>query len=389
MNNILYIPSWYPNRTAPADGNFIKRLIEADARYDKVSVLFATPDPMLKAKYQIAVTDNNGYCEVIVYFRQVKGNSLFALPAKVFRRMGANRMGLKELKKCGVAPQLIHVQAALPAILYARRLSRRLNIPYLVTEHGIGYQLSEKKSLTDKLLFRFMKAAYAGAAVIVTVSRYLGEAMRNNGIKNDYRVIPNVVPLPDTPMPAGAAPPAKKRILHISTLAEVKNAHGIINAIKQVSLKRNDFELLVVSDTEEQKELKEYVNASGLNGGVVKFLPYIHDSSEILKLISSSSFMVLFSNYETFSVVLAESLWAGRPVVTSKCGGPEEFISPEFGLLVEPRDEKGLERAITTMLDTSSNYDPAKMRLFARTHFAPEVIGKRLCDLHNEILKGR
>ena len=96
--------------------------------------------------------------------------------------------------------------------------------------------------------------------------------------------------------------------------------------------------------------------------------------------------MVMFSHYETFSIVLAESLWAGRPVITSKCGGPQEFITEEFGVQVTPGDEKELAQAINKMLDTYQSYDTKKMRAFARENFAPAVIGRKIHSIHSEII---
>ncbi len=386
MSEVLFIPSWYPNRTAKDSGNFIRRLIEADSLYDSVSVLFATPDNTMKNKYEIIVKDDNAVLEVKVYFRQIRGDSPLIIPLKAFRRVKAYRLGLKEILKRRKKPELIHVQSALPALLYARRLAVKLKIPYLVTEHGLGYYVSKKNTLTEILLFHALKSAYNGASKIITVSKFLGDAMKNKGLCRSYKVIPNSVPLPDLPPSALAASP-KKRIIHISTLAPVKNAHGIINAIKEVWRQRQDFELVIVSEADEQKELRHYVSEAGLGTETVRFLPYIDDVKELLELLYSSSFMLLFSNYETFSVVLAESLWAGRPVITSRCGGPQEFITAEFGILLEPGDEKTLAEAILTMLDTWQNYDSRKMREFARSHFAPSVIGKEIYETHRDVLK--
>ena len=48
--------------------------------------------------------------------------------------------------------------------------------------------------------------------------------------------------------------------------------------------------------------------------------------------------MVLPSLFETFGVVLIESLMRGVPVVSSRCGGPECIVNQQNVVLVEPQN---------------------------------------------------
>lgn len=374
-NRILFLPSWYPNKTEPASGNFIQRLVEAASAFDNVAVLFTMPVAGLTNEYEILTRHEQGFPEVIVYYDKTGNRS-----SKALRRFKAYQKGFEYLTKSWGVPELVNVQVAFPAVLYAWWLKVRKGIPYVLTEHGLSFY----KSYEAGIKFALVKHAIKKADKIITVSRFLAEAMSNKGIKGPFDVIPNMVPLP-LALPDIKPSGNIKRILHISTLAEVKNISGILRAVKNISNTRKDFELVILSTKEERINTVEYCKSLGLDNSVVKFNDYITDVNEIAKFILACNFMLLFSNYETFSIVLAESLWAGRPVVTSKCGGPQEFINENFGLLVEPGDEKGLEKAINKMLDTWSSYDSAKMKEFARAHFAPEVIGNKMHLLHSEI----
>ena len=44
MKNILWLTSWYPNRLAPFDGDFIQRHAQAVALLHKIEVLFVVND---------------------------------------------------------------------------------------------------------------------------------------------------------------------------------------------------------------------------------------------------------------------------------------------------------------------------------------------------------
>ena len=54
----------------------------------------------------------------------------------------------------------------------------------------------------------------------------------------------------------------------------------------------------------------------------------------------------MFSNYESFGLVLAECIAHGKPVITSICGGITNNISDKFGYTVKPKDEVALTSAI-------------------------------------------
>ena len=56
------------------------------------------------------------------------------------------------------------------------------------------------------------------------------------------------------------------------------------------------------------------------------------------------------SNFETFSSICAEALACGKPVLATRCGGPEEFVNPDDGIMVEPDNPaafaEGIMRAV-------------------------------------------
>jgi glycosyltransferase involved in cell wall biosynthesis len=381
-NKILFIPSWYPNRTEQASGNFIKRLIQANSSYDSVAILFVVPDSKLQKNYEVIVNNEGGIFEVIVYYKKVSNNLIGGTIIKALRRFKAYRAGRLEIYSKWGQPNLVHVQEALPAVIYAWWLKKKLDLRYIVTEHSVVRYISAQSAL----LFNLQRRALKAAERIITVSNYLAEAMRSKGIENNYTIVANVVPLPDS-LPTVHTPEGKKRILHISTLAEVKNVKGILRAIKQVSLKRNDFELVILCEIDNRKEeFIEFSKSLKLEESTVMFKSYIADTGKLAELMLSSNFMLMFSNYESFSVVLAESLWVGRPVITSKCGGPQEFINEDSGILVNPGDEKGLEMAVNKMLDTWQSYNSKKMQEFARNNFASAIIGKKMHLIHSEVI---
>ncbi|QCK16487.1 hypothetical protein DCC35_18000 [Mangrovivirga cuniculi] len=59
-------------------------------------------------------------------------------------------------------------------------------------------------------------------------------------------------------------------------------------------------------------------------------------SSSINAIIDDSDIVMLFSESESFSFVVLEAMGRGKPVIATRCGGPEELIEHEIsGVLVD------------------------------------------------------
>ena len=105
-----------------------------------------------------------------------------------------------------------------------------------------------------------------------------------------------------------------------------------------------------------------------------------------IEFYASIDFLIINSNFETFSVVTAEALASGKPVIASRCGGPEQFITPETGLLVEPRNQKELEAAMVYMSENYQNYNVETLQNSIRQPYSKEVIGKQFYNIYEKCL---
>lgn len=80
----------------------------------------------------------------------------------------------------------------------------------------------------------------------------------------------------------------------------------------------------------------------------VMLLGKITDQAALARLYSMANVTLLTSKRETFSMVTAESLCCGTPVVGFKAGAPEEITIPEYSAFVEQENVDGLYQILNS-----------------------------------------
>ena len=108
-HRILFLASWYPNRTNRVLGVFVRRKAESVSPHCDVAVLFVTMDESIKLNnYDFESGYENGVFTVRVYFKPV----LSGVIKKIFyniRFLKGYYLGLKILKKEWGNFDMIHV----------------------------------------------------------------------------------------------------------------------------------------------------------------------------------------------------------------------------------------------------------------------------------------
>lgn len=383
--NVLFLPSWYPNRTAPSLGNFIQRHAVAVSRYHDVAVLYAVADPNLKDKYELDITEQDGLLELTVYYRKVSSTLPFLSSYLKYKRfINAYRKGYAHLLSLTGKPDLQHVHVIWRAGIFALELLKSANIPVLISEHWSGYMPEDgsygaglQKKITEKLVDK--------SAAVIAVSSRMKEAMLSHGLDNDYHIIPNVV---DTDLfhPGTESPNEKVRILHVSTVNDrEKNISGMIRVIKKLSEIRQDFVLEIVGDSPERPGFEKLAAELGVLEKHLIFAGYMN-ISEVAARMRAASFFMMFSNYEGLPCVILEALASGLPVVATNTGGIPQVVSEERGILVNVSDEGGLLVALMRMLDEHKKYNRENLRNYAVENFSYAHVGGQISEIYREAL---
>lgn len=391
LQTVLVIPSWYPSEEQPTAGIFIYQQVSALAEEVDTAVLYVSEAPEAAGpslRHEDGITVARSQLRMP---RAARGplRRIRAAARKAFNKFyvypRAGMVAYELLRAEWGDPDIVHVQALWPAGLIARAIKRKYRIPYVVTEHSEEYSAASERRLVrvPGMVPLVLRPLSREASRTIAVSHFLGGRLAELQLAERPIVIPNVVPLCE----ALQFPDASQHVItHVSVMGPAKNLPALLRAVDLLRDRRDDFRLRLVGDGELRGELEQLVGSLNL-GDVVEFAGRMSDS-DVRSAFAGSAFTVVSSLHETFSVVAAESLMCGRPVLSTRCGGPEEFITPAVGRLIEPGSTDALVEGLDWMLDHYTEFDPQLLHQYARQRFAPEVVAKQIVAVYREVLDG-
>jgi glycosyltransferase involved in cell wall biosynthesis len=380
---VLFLAGWYPNKDNPVSGIFIKRHAEAVSEYCEVVVLYIHQDSSGKSA-TVEYTIEDGIKTIRVYpkFSQFR-NRILRHVVNCQNFYICSYLGLKVVQKEFGRPDITHVNVILPMGILAVLLKIFKGIPFILTEHTgpFNVYLSSKfQQISSKIILR-------NAKMVLPVSIFLKKQMELFYSGTNYQIIPNVIDC-SIFFPASIKEKyPKKRMLHVSLIDDAsKNISFLIRTVKKISEKRLDFEFHIIGDGIDRKKLQVLSNDLGLDKETI-FFHGLLNRQDLADFYRHCNFFILVSHAETFAVVCAEALASGIPVITTKCGGPEEYIDENVGIVIEPGNQEELISAINFMLDNSYKYDPKVLHEYIKTKFGYDVIGKQIYQLYCSCLK--
>ena len=380
---VLFISVLYPHRYDSMSGLFVQKHADAVSLFAEVKVLFVYPDAKIK-KTEIVNGKYNQVDELIVYFPK-KESGFFRQLFNSTEYIKAYIAGFKRLKQLEFRPDIVHANVLTRTALIAYIYKLIYGTPYVITEHWS--RLLKVRSNFNGLIRKLTaKIVVRNSAYILPVSNELLEGIEfHNLLQTKYKVVENVVDncFFETYQ---CGKRDKIRLLNVSCFTEEsKNLSGLLRAVKEISLQRNDFELVLVGEGEDLQLIREYAESLHFNDDIIKFAG-LKTSEEVARLMQDSDCVVQFSNYESAGVVIQEALVSGIPVISSKVGIASDYIDANNGILVDPGNELQLRNAISQFLDNTGIYNHQLIREKAGECFSYSVIAKKFKDVYNDVL---
>lgn len=375
--NILFLASWYPSKNNPTLGNFVQRHAEAASIYSNVTALFITSSDLVD---EITIEKDvvNGVETVIAYYPKIKTKLPLVRSLEKYKMyMQVSEQAFNSIDKTF---DLVHLNIAYPAGLFALWLKERKKIKYVLTEQWTGY-LSIKGSFSKlNYLQKWQhKKIFKNASAIFPVSSHLGDALKKLGLIETYQVLPNVVN--DKLFYPAEETPKRFRFIHISTFDDAhKNVSGMFRVFKKLQDDALDFEVQIVTEGPKE-DVINLAKTVGLDKERL-IVDRVLDQNGVAQALRSASCLVLFSNYETFSVVLAEAWLSGIPCIYSKCGGLTEIDNPDIGIQIKTNDEEALYKSSKNVMLNNNLFDRDKIISFSSS-YKKQFIAKKINNLYD------
>ncbi len=176
------------------------------------------------------------------------------------------------------------------------------------------------------------------------------------------------------------------KVLAVGRFVEKKGFHVLIEAAKQLSLQKFDFELTILGSGPMENELKQKSKSYELESKV--FLPGHASTAEVKLAMQETDVVVVPSvtsktgEMEGIPVVLMEAMVSGIPVIGSSHSGIPELVTPATGTLVDEDDADALAGAIANF-KPSEKYTHAARDLIETQFNIAHVVDQRINIFEN------
>ncbi len=301
-----------------------------------------------------------------------------------FSWVKAGLTAFKQYIKDNGAPDIIHAHNAVYAGILADRIKEKYGVKYIITEHSSD-MFNDR--IHDKKLQQHILAAYSHADGLNAVSEKFVEHLNNRFNGLNFDVLHNVL---DPYLLSKATLKEQKAIdafqfIIIAQLKPIKNHIALIDAFEILAAQHTNATLQIGGDGELEETLKSYVQSKKSVKDKIHFLGYLNRDA-VIDSLSKADCLVLTSHSETFGVVVIEAMLFGKPVVVTKCGGPENIVHDEVGAVCEntPSD---IAAAMHRIIANYNNYKPAGIRKYAIGNFGDKAFLNNVNTLYNKALR--
>lgn len=380
--SVLFLTSWYPTHEYPTHGIFIRNLALALSKYCQVIVIYVYSSQEIET-IEFEHTQTANLNEYIVAFPKSKIPVLKTI-IHFFKYLYYYYRLCKLVKKHYQNISFAQINVIYPVSLFFLMIKRILRIRhYTVFEQWTGYLKEDNlyKGFVQKWI---TKNIVKNAEKVWCLCEYQKKAMQQHGLEASYEIMGNVV---DTECFKPTEKPIrsndKKTFLHISTLDDrQKNISGILKVFSELEKEGYQFELIVIGGTSENIQKAEKI-ARHYQLQNVKFKGIV-PQNELPTYVNNADALVMFSNYETFCVVVYEAISTGTYVISTNVADLDKVVTEKYGCLIPPNDEKQLKDAILKVLQNKiPKSSPTEAYQWIKSHFSSEVIGKKLYNYYS------
>jgi len=363
----VLVLSWnYPTPAAPHRGLWVERMCRAAALAADVTVIVPTPwvpplipIPALARFMHVPHYERQGNVEV--YFPRVAGSIEYYTHVLDASLASARVLALARRLHKERPFDVIHAHFIYPDGVVASRLGRELGVPVMTSEHAFWTPwLVDQPRVAAQV-----ERALPGIRLVTAVSDFLRQSVQAYARDRiETAVLPNVVD--DAIFTPAPRERDTTQLLYVGLIRKFKRIDVLLHALARVRRTLPKLRLRVLSANafraygSDRREMHELVSRLGL-GDIVSIEPGADPPAVAEAMRRCALVAVSSTRRETFCSVAAEALACGTPLIITRCGGPEEFVTAADGVMVEPDDPEAFARGILEALQRRETFDSSGM----------------------------
>ena len=304
---------------------------------------------------------------------------LIGLSLKLFERY-INEQGI---------PDIIHAHNCLHAGIAALKIKEKYDIPYLITEHSTAYARGLISNQQDKLIRKVLKNADVKTVVSTRLGSLLEKLFGEDACPNYpiFNLLDDSFENEENILKSVKNNKGVFTFLNIAGLDPKKNHSGLLDAFACKFKGNSKVQLKIGGDGPLREQLETKAKDLEIEGQVV--FTGLLSRERVLWEMQNCDVFILPSFVETFGVVLIEALACGKPIIATKCGGPEDIVNQNNGYLVPIKDVNALVEAMSNIYLNIDKYDTNLIRNDCLARFGENTFMARLQNIYTGILGKR
>lgn len=380
---VLIVATWYPSG-ASVGGTFVAE--QVDALRSRFDVTVIAPElrgwRRLLAHPMRSAVSVPGDVHRPIARSWIPGSLRSASRAYEAAVEQAYRRSVQEAGR----PDVIHAHVAFPGGFAAAKVGERHGVPVVLTEHSGPFSML----LTSPYMAEATRWTLRHVARVVAVGPSLADEILRFLPGCSVDVVGNVINTeffaPDGRVQAECrvSPERPLRILTIGLQAPQKGVDVLLDAMRVLADGGVKVELVLGADGPSRADLQDRSRRLGIEDHC-HFVGRL-SRTEVLRWLHWCDLYVSASRHETFGVAIAEALACARPVVVTRVGGPESFVEPEFGVIVEPGDPGALAAAIREIASGARQLDGGVGRRRISERFGRDAFLAKISAIYDDAI---
>ena len=387
----VLVLSWnYPTPAAPQRGLWVERMCDNLSADVDVQVIVPTPwvPPFVGslARFKsVPARERRGTVEIV--FPRVPGSieymthGLDARLALPFVRAAALRLHREK------PFDLIHAHFIYPDGVVASRIGRELGIPVMTSEHSFWTPWLEDRPAVG----RQVREALPDIDLVAPVSEFEAAILANYAGSRIKRMAVLPEPLDDEVFRPDGGPRDPDELLFVGLIRRFKRLDVLLRALAEVRKQRPALRLRILSAkaltySADRREIDPLIDELNLRPALT--IVEDNDAAAVAEAMRRCTLVVVSSGRgrETFCSVASEALACGTPLVVTRCGGPEEFVSAKDGVMIEADDPAAMTAGILSALDRRQDFNEAEISARVVARFGRTAWRKRAMELYESLV---